>query len=213
VELSTSKAKIYTFLAETLNYPVEEVLSAFRSREFAAEMNAAAEAQPKPVRAAMAQLEKVSQEGSKDVEQWGLDLEKDYTWMFLASRPRLVHLFESVYNEGKLYQESTFEIARIYNQAGLAPREEFKLPPDHIALEFELMAYLAFQEAEALHQGNQENREYAVFLQEKVLNEHLRSFALNVAERMAAHAKTPFYRSVAELIRVFLGPNGSGPSR
>jgi putative dimethyl sulfoxide reductase chaperone len=211
VELSVSKAHIYKFLAEALNYPVKEFLSAIRSREFAAEMSEAAEFQPQKIRKAITQLKKVLRE-SKDFENWILDLEKDYTRMFLASRPRLVHLFESVYKEGKLYQESTFEIARIYNQAGLAPKEEFKLPPDHIALEFELMAYLAFQETEAIHQGNQENQEYAHFLQEKVLNDHLRSFALNVAERMAAHANTTFYRSVAELIGVFLSHNGSGSS-
>jgi putative dimethyl sulfoxide reductase chaperone len=212
VDLSASKAHIYKFLAEALNYPVEETLSAILLWEFAAEISEAAEAQPKPVKEAVGQLEKVSQETPQDFKEWFLALEKDYTRMFLASRPRLVHLFESVYKEGKLFQESTFEIARIYNQAGLAPKEEFKLPPDHIALEFELMAYLAFQETEALRQRNQENAEYAVFLQEKVLNEHLRSFALNVAEKMSAHAKTEFYRSVAELIRVFLSHNSPGNS-
>jgi putative dimethyl sulfoxide reductase chaperone len=212
VDISASKAQIYKFLAEALNYPVEETLSAIQLRELAAEMSKAAEAQPQAVQEAMAPIEKLSREASLDFKKWMLALEKDYTWMFLASRPRLVHLFESVYKEGKLFQESTFEIARIYNQAGLAPKEEFKLPPDHIALEFELMAYLAFQETEALRQGNQENAEYAVFLQQKVLSEHLRSFALNVAERMAAHAKTEFYHSVAEIIKVFLSHNGSGTS-
>ena len=212
VDLSASKAHIYKFLAEVLNYPVEKVLSAITTKAFADEMAEALLAQPQKVKEAMAQLEKVSGEESTNFEKWVLDLEKEYTWMFLASRPRLVHLFESVYKEGKLFQESTFEIARIYDQAGLTPREEFKLPPDHIALEFELMAYLAFQETEAGRQGNQENQIYSVFLQEKVLNEHLGPFALNVAEKMAAHARTNFYRSVAELIKAFLQPNGSGIS-
>ena len=58
-----------------------------------------------------------------------LDLEKDYTWMCFASKPRQVYLFESVYREGKLLQESTFEIARLYFEAGLQLTETFTLPP------------------------------------------------------------------------------------
>ena len=204
MEASASRAPIYKFLAEALNYPVEEFLLALRSKEYMAEMREAVDAQPKAVREALNSLEKVYQDTDKDTKELLLELEKDYTWMFLASRPRLVHLFESVYKEGKLYQESTFEIARIYHQAGLIPSEEFRLPPDHIALEFELMAYLAFQENEAKRSENQENAEYAASLQEKVLNEHLRSFALNVAERMAGHAKTEFYRVVAQIIKAVI---------
>ena len=200
MEASVSKAHIYKFLAEALNYPVEEFLSALRSKDYAAGMREAAAGQPEAVGEALKGLEKFYQDTSKDPKEWLLELEKDYTRMFLASRPRLVHLFESVYKEGKLYQESTFEIARVYHQAGLVPSEEFRLPPDHIALEFELMAYLAFQETEAKRSGNKENEEYAALLQEKVLNEHLRPFALNVAERMAEHAKTEFYRVVARII-------------
>ncbi len=79
-----------------------------------------------------------------EVEALLLELQKDYTWMCFASKPRLVPLFESVYREGKLYQESTFEIARLYHHAGLEVAEKFKLPPDHIALELEFMAYLLY---------------------------------------------------------------------
>jgi TorA maturation chaperone TorD len=204
MEASASRAHIYKFLAQALNYPVEEFLSALWSEVFAVEMDEASDAQPEAVRETLRDLRKVYPDTSKDPKELLLELEKDYTWMFLASRPRLVHLFESVYKEGKLYQESTFEIARIYRQAGLIPSEEFRLPPDHIALEFELMAYLAFQETEAKRLENNENAEFAAHLQEKVLNEHLRSFALNVAERMAGHAKTEFYRLVAQIIKAVI---------
>jgi putative dimethyl sulfoxide reductase chaperone len=207
VETSASRAHIYRFLAESLNYPVEELSLALLSKKLLAEMRDAVGDQPNDLKAAFNGLERVSQDTSKDPKELLLDLEKDYTRMFLASRPRLVHLFESVYKEGKLFQESTFEIARIYHQAGLTPREEFRLPPDHIALEFELMSYLAFQETEAKRAGNKENAEYASLLQEKVLNEHLRSFALTVAEKMAGNAQTEFYKVVAQIIQAVISHN------
>jgi putative dimethyl sulfoxide reductase chaperone len=207
MESSITRAHLYRFLAQALNYPVEEFLSELRSKALVTKLGDAVEGLPQAVREALNELGRNHQEPSKDPKDLLLDLERDYTRMFLASRPRLVHLFESVYKEGKLLQESTFEIARIYHQAGLIPSEEFRLPPDHIALEFELMAYLAFQEAEANRTGNKENAEYAALLQKKVLNEHLRSFALNVSEKMAAHARTQFYRAVATFITVFINQN------
>ena len=85
-----------------------------------------------------------------------VEIEKDYTRMCFASKPRLVYLFESVYREGKLYEESTFQIARLYYDAGLKVEEAFRLPPPTtIAVELEFMAFLAFKETEGIRTGDE----------------------------------------------------------
>ncbi|PKN24917.1 MAG: hypothetical protein CVU64_21090 [Deltaproteobacteria bacterium HGW-Deltaproteobacteria-21] len=129
-----------------------------------------------------------------------LQLEKDYTWMCFASKPRLVYLFESIYREGRLFQESTFQIARLYREAGLEWVGEFQLPPDHIAMELEFMAYLCFCEAEAVRLGDLEKEEYARKLQTEVLEKHLRPFGLAFSQRMEMHAGTDFYRLIARVL-------------
>ncbi len=132
-----------------------------------------------------------------------LDLERDYTRMFFASKPRLVYLFESVYREGRLFQESTFETARLYHDAGLVLNEDFALPPDHIAVELEFLSFLYFKEIEGVKDGKNETVEYARELRQKLLDEHLKPFALNVAERVGKHAKCALYKAIAAVMREY----------
>ncbi|HCF50101.1 MAG TPA: hypothetical protein DER60_07455 [Syntrophomonas sp.] len=135
-----------------------------------------------------------------------LDLQKDYTRMCHVSKPRLVPLFESVYKEGKLFQDSTFAIARLYDEAGIRPGSEFKLPPDHIALELEFMSYLIYQEMEAIKSGNTDNEHMALRLQEETMSGHLAHFGLSVAERLSQHARSPFYQGMGDMLRVMFQP-------
>ncbi len=135
-----------------------------------------------------------------------LDLQKEYTHMCHVSKPRLVPLFESVYKEGKLFQDSTFQIARLYDEAGLKPGSEFKLPPDHIALELEFMSYLIYQEMEALKSGNTDNEQMALRLQEETLSRHLSHFGLSVADRLSKHARSPFYQGMGDMLRALFQP-------
>jgi TorA maturation chaperone TorD len=124
--------------------------------------------------------------------------------MCFVSKPRLVPLFESVYKEGKLYQDSTFEIARLYDDAGIKLGKEFKLPPDHITLELEFMSYLIYQELEAIKNGNKDNEEIALRLQKETMAKHLGQFGLDLADRLCQHAKTPFYQGMGDVLKDFL---------
>ena len=129
-----------------------------------------------------------------------LELEKAYTRMCFASKPRQVYLFGSVYNEGKLLQESTFEIARLYHEAGLQVDDTFRLPPDHIALELEFMAYLCHQESQAAMEMETDRAAYAKRLQGVVIDHHLGPFAYRFGKKMMEHAPEGFYRVAAQLL-------------
>jgi TorA maturation chaperone TorD len=133
-----------------------------------------------------------------------LELEKDYTRMCFSSKPRMVYLFESVYKEGKLYDESTFQIARLYYDAGLKVEESFRLPPDHIAVELEFLSFLTFKEMEGIRSADRKIEDYALELQESALKNHVKDFALSVAGRMEKHAGTGFYRFTARLMNAFI---------
>ena len=175
-----AKARMYSLLAKALNYPDDQLADAIGSdvRQFGREMRR------KPIKR----------------ESLLLELEKDYTWMFFASKPRLAYLFESVYREGKLLQDSTFQIAGLYRDAGLVLNEDFRLPPDHIAVELEFLSFLFFKELEGDKKEIKETVAYARELQAAVVDRHLRLFAQSVAERLTQHAKTPFYKTVARVL-------------
>jgi TorA maturation chaperone TorD len=210
-----AKAALHSLLAQAMNYPDAKLVDSLRKGKFAGALNESlAVLDDTSLKADIEKcrkeyLRKDSLDKSADKEEMLLELERDYTRMFFSSKPRLAYLFESVYREGELLQESTFEIAGLYRDAGLVLNEDFRLPPDHIAVELEFLSFLVFKEIEGLKNGNKETVEYAKELQEAVINKHLRSFALNVGERVAQHARAPFYRTVAQVLQQYFSKDVS----
>ncbi|OPY74801.1 MAG: Chaperone protein TorD [Syntrophorhabdus sp. PtaU1.Bin153] len=192
---AAAKAILYNLLAQAFNYPDDAIASDLASGRFGEKLEGVLTGNLQEI------IRALHVYSGKNKDEILLDLERDYTWMFFASKPRIAYLFGSVYGEGKLYQESTFEITRLYYETGLKLDESFKLPPDHIAVELEFMAYLAFNEQEALKEGNKENAEYAAGMQERVLNDYLSPLALNVGDRIADQAKTVFYQTMGNLLK------------
>lgn len=181
---------IFSWLSKAVDYPDEKLVESL----FCAEL-----IQNLPDSMAGRLNDYIGAFGSAD--ELLLDLQKEYTRLCFVSKPRLVPLFESVYKEGKLYQDSTFQIARLYDEAGLKLGSDFKLPPDHITLELEFMSYLIYQEMEAIKSGNFDNEEMALRLQNEAMNKHLMHFGLNFADKLAKHAKTPFYQGIGEVLK------------
>jgi len=192
---AAAKATLFTLLAQAFNYPDDALASTLASGQFVKELKGVL---PDHAQEIIGMLSLYSG-GGKD--QILIDLERDYTWMFFASKPRIAYLFGSVYGEGKLYQESTFAITRLYYETGLKLDESFKLPPDHIAVELEFMAYLAFNEQEAMKEGNKGNAEYAAEVQQRVFKDYLGPLASNVGNRIADKARTDFYQIMGRLLK------------
>lgn len=207
---AAAKASFYSLMAQAVNYPDKELIESLSRGEFTQGVMDALQVLGIEIPHDLLEpLHKEYTKADKPPKDLLLQMERDYTWMCFASKPRLVYLFESVYNEGKLFDESTFRIARLYYDAGLKVEENFRLPPDHIAIELEFMAFLAFKEMDGIQSGDSKIEDYAVELQKTTLNEHLHHFALSVAGRLGKNAKTTFYRSVANVMTAFFS-NSSG---
>jgi putative dimethyl sulfoxide reductase chaperone len=201
-----SNAAIFNLLAQVFNYPDTDLIEGLYRGDFTTilrdalgHLNLAG-----LLATELKDLDEIYIGPAKEKETLLLEMEKDYTHMFFSSKPRLVYLFESVYKEGKLLQDSTFEIARLYYDAGLNLVDDFKLPPDHIAVEFEFMSYLYFNEIEAIKKANRQNEDFARKLQKDVLEKHLVTFGQAVAEKVMLHAGTTFYKSMAKVAILML---------
>lgn len=199
---ASARAALYSLLAQALNYPDGDLVENLCRGDHIGKIIEAFNALGiKGLEGYLEALQKECTGPSVDREALLLEMEKDYTWMCFASKPhRLVYLFESVYNEGKLFDESTFSIARLYYEAGLKVDEEFRLPPDHIAVELEFMSFLCFKEVEGIKAGDSKITDYAAELQKRTLDEHLHRFALTVAANLGKHAKTSFYQGTAKVM-------------
>jgi len=127
---AAAKAALYSLLAQALNYPEKDLVDNLCQGGFLGEiMDALDVLGIEGLRSSLETFQKEYTDPGVNRKNLLLEIEKDYTWMCFASKPRrLVYLFESVYNEGKLFDESTFQIARLYYEAGLKVEESFRLP-------------------------------------------------------------------------------------
>lgn len=187
---------LYNALVQAFNYPDGSLARSLSSGEYSTFLH-------RIINDGEIELSGIDGYKGVDEKELLLELERDYTWMFFASKPRVAYLFGSVYAEGKLYQDSTFKIARLYHEAGLNVKESFGLPPDHIAVELEFMAYIAFNLLESLKNGNIENVKYAQELEKHVFDQYLSQFAIKVGETIIDRAKTEFYSSIGNITAKF----------
>lgn len=111
----------YSFLSQALDYPstesmtkilgsdLIEVICSYKEALIKGEPNASG------LIISLENLQNIflEVENTGDSEDFLLELQKEYTRLCHASKPRILPLFESVYREGKLLQEST--------QAGCSP--------------------------------------------------------------------------------------------
>jgi TorA maturation chaperone TorD len=203
----------YSFLAKALDYPTDESVKELFNPELIEAISSYRDAlkndepSASQLRATLDDFQSRMLKAAglySSQESYLLELQKEYTRLCHASKPRLLPLFESVYREGKLLQQSTVDVARLYYQAGLQLAEGFSLPPDHISLELEFMAYLCSQEIEAAEKNDSLVLGKAKEMQQKMLTEHLRFFVTAFAERIQKHASLEFYQAAGNYLEHFI---------
>ncbi len=103
-----------------------------------------------------------------------------------------------------LWGEETVQVRRFVKALGYDYEADYHGLPDHISVELELMATLARHEAEALHRGDLAAAVNALDFQDEFMREHLLTWVPGFCTKVAEHAQSAFYRSLARLTREFL---------
>jgi TorA-specific chaperone len=138
-----------------------------------------------------------------DLEQIRIDLAADYAALFLNMSAHPVPPFESVYTseKGLLMQDAYHQILSEYARSGLKREDDFTLPEDHLALEFEFMAFL-IKRTRAAFTANDSALTQDLFEQQRNFFEtHLQNWVYRFCDDVEARAKTPFYRALASFTR------------
>jgi TorA maturation chaperone TorD len=98
--------------------------------------------------------------------------------LFLGIGRHPAHPYESVYRtEDKIVmREPRNEVMKVYSEEGLQKIDDFKEPEDHVAIEFEFMAYLCTKMKEALE--NKDTGEWSRLLsvQSDFFTKHTKSW-------------------------------------
>lgn len=144
-----------------------------------------------------------------------LELEKEYTRLFITAHPKVVAPpYSSVYldAEGLVWGAGTAQAAKLYEAAGLGIAQGFHDIPDHIAAELEFVSYLIVerQKGESNNTGPAQD---LASIEKKFLEEHLFRWIPSFLSRVIEHSRVAFYRDIALLAREFLERDSVGYSQ
>jgi TorA maturation chaperone TorD len=128
-------------------------------------------------------------------------LHRDYSRLFLGLREGygLPPPYESLYLEGRLLGESTEDVMDHFRRSGISLAQESAGPEDHLGLELKFLSLLCLRESQAWRHGYREQGHGCLAAQRDFLAEHLRQWAPDYCRKVAAEARTGFYRNVAAL--------------
>jgi TorA maturation chaperone TorD len=138
----------------------------------------------------------------------------DYEALFRVPSDNYVHPFESAYRQegfssGKakgcvVMAEQAREVASIYREQGLAPREGFTELPDHLGVELGLMAVLCGRTAKALEEEKRCEATRLASQQRSFLSHHLLKWGPHCMNKVREKGRTPLYACLADLLKTFL---------
>ncbi len=141
-----------------------------------------------------------------DLEQVRLDLAAEFANLFLSMGAHPIPPFESVYASGKrlLMQEARDQVLKLYRQAGLDRSPNWHEAEDHIAIEFEFMAFLCSQTLEQIGMGKMECVVDSLEQQKEFLDQHLIAWVPKFTRDLEQAAGSAFYRGVSQITREYL---------
>ncbi|MBW8002378.1 MAG: molecular chaperone TorD family protein [Planctomycetes bacterium] len=130
-------------------------------------------------------------------------LKVDFTQLFVGPFKLLAPPYGSVYLEdGQLMGESTIDVNDWYEKEGLDI--VISDAPDHIAMELEFIYCLIVKQLEATKDADSETIQSCIDKQKSFLQTHLARWLPAFVENVQKHAKTDFYKKLAQLTGVFI---------
>ena len=139
----------------------------------------------------------------------GLDttiIRQEYTRLFLAYHPRVpCPPYESVYVTGNrvLYSDEVSEVLAIMRRRGLAVSENFREPPEHVASELDLAAYLLHGAYRAALRKDYEEVDSYLADYFSLLG-HLYRWVPRFCECVEKKSREELYRVAARTLRAFV---------
>ncbi len=135
------------------------------------------------------------------------DLVVEYAKLFMGPFEIKAPPYGSLYLDGerRVMGDSTMEVIRFYEDAGLSGSKDCKDIPDHIAVELEFMSYLIFKETEALDKSDFATALEMVKKQEGFLEGYLRRWIVPFCEKIKESTDNGFYAALADCASLFVG--------
>jgi TorA maturation chaperone TorD len=200
-----ARLRLYQFLARCYTYPGPDFHRGLRQPELWQQMKLAGKVLEPAVQQAIEKLQSGIGVEPDEEELPLLEIEIEYTYLFVNSRPHVpAPPYESAYSDkGLLMGRAVSQVLCAYRDAGVVMREVSGLLPDHMTSELEFMAYLAQQEAATLRDAPARAKAWKE-RQRRFLAEHLLCWGPAFLTRVENHACRPFYAQIGDLTAALL---------
>ena len=140
------------------------------------------------------------------------ELAVDYAKIFLGVRRGSgAFPYESIYtSENRLFmQEARDEVLAAFRAEGLDRADDFNEPEDHVALEFEFMAYLCQKALTAFQESEDEKALGYLEKQKAFLEEHILNWVPDFCRDVDEIAQTDFYKAAAKITHGYINLEGA----
>ncbi|WP_158438204.1 TorD/DmsD family molecular chaperone [Natranaerobius thermophilus] len=138
-------------------------------------------------------------------EQDGLqELLVEYSKLFVGPSKLLAPPYESYYRDrGRVMGESTMNVKKFYQQAGMEVLQEIKEPQDHIAIEMNFLAQLYRIQTQLLNSGDNDKADQILTLAKDFYLKHPATWIDQFTYLVKSETKHSFYYCVAEILELF----------
>lgn len=129
----------------------------------------------------------------------------EYTRIFLGPFQILAHPYSSMYyDEPGLMTPVTQWVDQYYRACGYGFDPTIRDLPDHIAVELEFMAQLAFKEGEVLLAGDEEEAFRYQNYRQEFLQKHLGVWGISLCDAIRKSESSAYYSALADCLQHFI---------
>ncbi len=137
------------------------------------------------------------------IDEWLEDLAIEYARLFIGPMNPPAVPFASFYlsESRSLMTDETIDVRKRYLEAGMAVKDLYSIPDDHIGIELEFVFYLNQKILEDFEDNRRAEASRFFELREDFINNHMRLWVPHFAERIIEHSREDFYTGAAFILR------------
>lgn len=134
--------------------------------------------------------------------EWLEELAGEFVRVFIGPLKPLVVPYASFYlsDSRQLMTDETIEVRRRYLEAGMAIKDLYKVPDDHIGIELEFLYYLASESASLMREGRQAEATTFQTMKTDFITSHMALWVPQFAEQLVNVTKEDFFKGAGLLL-------------
>jgi TorA maturation chaperone TorD len=137
------------------------------------------------------------------INSWLEDLAIEYARLFIGPQSPPAVPYASFYlsESHSLMTDETIDVRKRYLEAGMAVKNLYSIPDDHIGIELEFVYYLTQKIIELFEQGQREDASRLFEIRSDFLSDHMALWLPRFADKVLESTQEDFYRGAAYLLR------------